>query len=731
METDVKWAFYTHISGTDKTILLDPLTWKSGDQLSDLKKILEFFENYRMYEHKTKILIYKSTPGSGKSSTLLHVVENLGRGLIVAPFKNLQRQYYNDYFIGDKFVMKKDGSKLRVSVIVGRGNFQCRWLEEQYAYQQKLIEESKKEENVGRYIPIDDRILSMYRTNSSCANRYLPCTRSLRIIMGRSGKGSKETRWMAGCECPYWIPTPMARSTIIKWKDKTIDDKGIETDFEVGDIENKSTKTRLDFIQDKIKCHEIKYYESIGWGDTAVFIRDDKDINGKPCPDVCPYYKQFYSYVDADVIIMNDAKWYLETNIGRKPKMQIEIFDEGDYWLDNRAIEIDFPRFNIDKIIPSDNKTKRLKDNTLSLFDIAVKDIKDKIQKNKEGPNLTDAKAYRELFLSMTNMFLEYKKVVEEDDVILQKIFDIATVLRYIDKASISFQEGKREETKILKLFIPFPDNLLKDLFGRSSKNIIITSGTIQSDFVLDNLFGINNDNYITHFVQGRKDNPGKLICIKPKEGLLKVNHTTWQSPQFREKYYQTLNYILDQLKVHIDAKTGRPGEAKILILTPAKRYVQGILDRPDVFIDFARSKDEEDNLKMTINTSISDFVNKNLEDVRKVKDSDIELDGNIYRTDQQIIISTRMTRGADLRDDKCRAVVMTKWPMSDISAGYNQALKKRFGENIYWAIMKDKAEREAIQYVSRGLRHEFDWEYFSTPDDTSFDRVYMLFTYD
>jgi Rad3-related DNA helicase len=190
------------------------------------------------------------------------------------------------------------------------------------------------------------------------------------------------------------------------------------------------------------------------------------------------------------------------------------------------------------------------------------------------------------------------------------------------------------------------------------------------------------------------------------------------------------MNFILDQLKIKIDQITGKPGEGKILVLTPAKKYAEGIIDRPDVFVDFAKGKNEDDG-KPSINTSLTDFMEKSIEDVRKIKPTDIEINGDVLRTNKQIIVSTRMIRGADLKDNLCRAVVMTKWPMGDISAGYNQALKLRFGDKMFWSIMRDKAERDAIQYVSRGLRHDWDWTFFSTADEDAFNRVYMLFTYD
>lgn len=745
IDIDEPWALYANYPGTSSPILLNPLAWKSGDQVSNMKTMLTFFKKFYV-DDKTKMMIYKSFPGSGKSATILHVIRGMGRGIIVTPFKALQRQYYDDYFKGNKFVLKKDGTRLNVAVLLGRGNFECKWLAEQYDYQQMLIAESKKPENVGKYFDIDDSILKTYQYDKSAANRRLPCTKPLKIIRN----GHREPRWAVGSQCPYWIPTPMSKTTIDQWQEKVIaEEKSIEEEFyddvaeegeNIPDIKknmssvNKS-KTRLDAIKEKLRCSTIKFYDSVGWGEVGVFIRDDVDKNGNKCPPVCPYYQQFYSYTDADVIVMNSAKWQLETRIGRKPLMDLEVFDEGDNWLDSQAAEIELNRSTIDRIIPPDNKIQRMKTRALEIFDLSLKDIKTRIEQQRKANDgrtyIIDAKAYKELFSAMVGTLTELIKSLEDDDRIEEKLVDINTILRYIDRASISYREGKREETKVLKIYIPYPDNILKELFDLSSKNIIITSGTMHSNYVLNNLFGINSDNYVVEFLQGRKESPGKLTMAKPKDGLVRVTYSLWEnSPQFKEWYNKTLNYILDQLKINIDKRTGRPGKGKILVLTPAKKYAEGIRNRPDVHTDFAKSSNEDD-MSIKISTTLSDYVNKTLEDVRKVKDDDINLDGNVLRTDKQIILSTRMIRGADLRDDLCRGLVMTKWPYPDISAGYNQALKKRFGDTIFSKIMSDKAEREAIQYVCRGLRHDNDWEIFSTVDELAYNNIFRLFSYD
>lgn len=1090
--SNVEWSAYMEVPGADRPILLDPLKWKGGDQVSNLIAMIKFFQEHDIDE-KTKILIYKSFCGSGKSLSLLHIPKEMGgRAIFVTPFKNLQRQYYADYFKGNKFVMKKDGTKLKVSVFLGRNNFKCRFLEEQYDFQQKIIEANKKFE---QSMPIDDNILKSYQIDCTAANRYLPCTKMLRSI----GSGRREPRHAVastclhpdteiltpdgikkirdinigdkvfsmniehkcveidividkkknqaeslirfyntgtGCDirttydhimiykrnsetdtiyespaseivqnltgdvvfikphnivhdkdyvdkikignksydmndflallgwyisegwmvrkdivllmnsnqeydlyfgkskirarycyckisqcptennehfdeianlldkmkirnhfdgywsfvitdsnianaliyyggkkakdkfihkdifdfpkeqlkylfesllkgdgtiiptkesvsyrystisrnltydiiflsnilgyrasrssyigtniiyisnfrgiytgklkidmlnhggdvydieidknhnyfagdngkfvlvhnCQYWIPPPIQKKIIDKWAEGTESnvEESYDMNYDSGVNEQQTkenmktideTPSQLDKIKAKIKCSNIEYYDSVGQGEMGIFIRDEKDKDGKPCVDVCPYYKQFYSYVESDVIVFNSAKWNLETMMGRKPKVRIEIIDEGDYWLDSQATTIELTRSTIDKIFPGSNKMKQIKTDTLANFDMAFRKIKSDVDKSKSnGENIINTKDYKQLFYAINVFLAEYKKQNEDDDTINQKLLDIITVRQYADVASLSYVEGKRDETKIIKVYIPYPDKLLQTLFKSSSKNLVLTSGTMHSSFVLSNLFGINADNYIVDILNGRKEHPGKLTCIRPPKDnpfkMVKVTYTTWQNPEFREYYFRLLNYILDQLKMSIDKKTGKPGEAKIIVLTPAKKYAEGILKRHDIFVDFAKSRNnqDDDDIKFAINTNLSDYVDNTLADIRKIKCSDIELNGDVLRTDKQIIVSTRMIRGTDLRDDKCRAIVMAKWPVGDISDGYLQAIKKRFGEKVFWEIVRDKASREAVQYVSRGLRHDSDWSYFSTPDGNAFDQVFRLFSYD
>lgn len=744
---NISWSLYKECDDPENCVMLNPLTWRGGDQLTDVRNIVEFFTKDLSVSKKdiTNILMYISKCGSGKSATILNVSKSLGRCIIVAPFKNLQRQYKDDYFRGNKFVLKENGEKLSVAVIMGRNNFKCPFLEEQYDLQQKIIEENKKSESLGLSPEgfVDDEIMIMYKYDNTCANKALPCTRHLRSI----GKGRRESRLSAASKCKYWVPTPTSKSIIDEWEYNTIkgnildhfDDSSSDSD---NDSDVPMYNTRLNMIKKMVNCSNIEYYKSVGWGNVGVFIRDEKDKDGNDLPHVCPYYEQFYNYPRADVIVMNSAKWDLETQMGRKPSVDMEVFDEGDWWLDSHSLTIKLSKTSINRIMPGTKELIDLKKERLSQFDEQFEIIK-KVMKNKGNVRgIIDAVEYKNLFLLIRDLYIRYHEEFEDDDKVEQKIIDINTILHYIENASISLAydfKGVDENKNVIKVHIPYPDKIIENLFKHSSKNIVITSGTIQEDFVLTEEFGIEPKTYNVGVINGREDQPGSIKMIKPKAGLLKVTYTTWQSLEFRMSYNMILNRILDKMKELVDNVTGEPGKGKIIILTPAKKYAEGILDRPDVHVDFAsnpirttnadNANVDDNKSSKSISTTISDYMGDNLDDIRKVKPTDIDIDGDVLRTDKQVIVSTRINRGSDLRDDKCRGLIILKWPMSDISDGYNLSLKKRFGDRKFWRIINDNAKRNAIQYTCRGLRHDKDYEFFASPDSSCFDRIRILFS--
>jgi Rad3-related DNA helicase len=83
------------------------------------------------------------------------------------------------------------------------------------------------------------------------------------------------------------------------------------------------------------------------------------------------------------------------------------------------------------------------------------------------------------------------------------------------------------------------------------------------------------------------------------------------------------------------------------------------------------------------------------------------------------------MKRGVDLRDDMCRVIIWTKFPLKNKGDDYIKSLFLRFNDDSKtWRILNDMAIQDAIQGVCRGLRHEKDTCTFATPDIKVFEYI-------
>jgi len=98
---------------------LKPICFSNGKTQADIvKEILDEIEK------GAKIIFLRGVCGTGKSAIALNLARHFKKTSIVVPIKSLQEQYENDY-TREKFILKQDKTKLKISVIKGRNNFQC------------------------------------------------------------------------------------------------------------------------------------------------------------------------------------------------------------------------------------------------------------------------------------------------------------------------------------------------------------------------------------------------------------------------------------------------------------------------------------------------------------------------------------------------------------------------------------------------------------------------------
>ena len=115
---DDGWSLYESFQKQEVTCgkKLEPLRFSNGKTQKDIVN-----EVVGLIKKGRRIIFIHGTCGTGKSAIALNIARELGRASIVVPIKSLQRQYEEDY-LGDKYVLKKNGRKMKIAMITGRDN---------------------------------------------------------------------------------------------------------------------------------------------------------------------------------------------------------------------------------------------------------------------------------------------------------------------------------------------------------------------------------------------------------------------------------------------------------------------------------------------------------------------------------------------------------------------------------------------------------------------------------
>ena len=110
IKNENEWSLY------EDGKFLDEMTYSNGKKQSDIvREVIELIGKGK------KIIFLHGVCGTGKSAIALNIARELGRTSIVVPVKALQRQYEEDY-MGKKYVLKKNGRKMKIAMITGRDN---------------------------------------------------------------------------------------------------------------------------------------------------------------------------------------------------------------------------------------------------------------------------------------------------------------------------------------------------------------------------------------------------------------------------------------------------------------------------------------------------------------------------------------------------------------------------------------------------------------------------------
>ena len=572
-------------------------------------------ETIKAIKEGHKIIFIKGICGTGKSAIALNIAKELGKTSIVVPVKPLQKQYEEDYT--HKLHVLKNKEKLKISVIDGRNNHKC-----------------------------------VFKENCTADNRTLPCTieikeENINLIKGYIKQNQfvdpedfeelKDVRRKSiAPACPYWSP--------IICKDW----------FEHGYVLEDANELEYKGLMNKI----FTYYKR---------------------KDGCGYYKQFISYVNSDVIIFNSRKYELENIMDRKPCTEVEIIDECDEFLDNLSSE---RRINLDRLskILANVKNKELKELTIEINDLVIRILKDKQILNIVGSGEIVLIKNTKIF-ELLKYFLDNHKLIdlteEETSDYLYSVYETGKSFEnFFDETYLTFYRNDYDDM-IVELITINLEKKLKEFLDKN-KVFVMMSGTIHSEWVLKEVFGIKQ----FKIIEAETNHRGKIT--KVKSGLERnFDYKLLNQYGSRERYLKALSKSIE------------------LAEKPALVHVNSFSDLPT----------REECLKYGINLKTREELQ---EEQKKYKRG--ELVQMFKNKEIDVLYSTKCARGVDFPGEMCNSIVFTKYPFSNVSSLFWKVLRKS-KPNYFSIFYRDKAKREFLQRIYRGLRSKEDHINLLSPD--------------
>jgi len=633
----MEWNLYS------ENKFLQPLCFSNGKSQNDVvNEILDLINKGK------KIIFVHGVCGTGKSAIALNLALSKGKTSIVVPGKNLQAQYKRDYE-GKKYLIKPDGTKLKISIITGRNNHKCKFLEDS----KNAIPKIKKETNASLYdifVGKKEEFKDKYGQDISADNKELPCKieikdsnwarikeylkQNRKVDIKNFSKIRDVKRLSIAPVCPYWSPV-------------------YPEQYELKSLTNAKKRTYLG-------------------------LENTEYVQYKRTPG-CPFYEQFDSYIDSDVIVFNSLKYKLETAMNRKPKTQIEVIDECDEFLDSlsnqRVINIERLQASLIQALGSGEGDEDTIDELLELIKYLKRDPKFEELSSEGG--IIDIKSTQ--VFDIVKIFLRehWLKTVDDENY----LFDILeTAKMFKDFLNETYLTVIKKDNNFLISLVT--TNLAKKLKEYVDKNevLVLMSGTLHSEKVLRNIFGL--DSFET--VDAETKDQGSII-IKRTGLEMDCKYSNFSSKKYSRKDY--LLALNESVKV---AKR------------PTLVHVNAFLDMPS----------EEEIKKYSLNSLISREELKFLQ----LKDKTGKLTTEFKEGKREILFSTRDSRGVDFPGDECNSIIFTKYPNPNVKDAFWKILMKTKPQ-YYWEFYRDKAKREFLQKIYRGLRFKEDKVELLSPD--------------
>jgi len=399
----------------------------------------------------------------------------------------------------------------------------------------------------------------------------------------------------------------------------------------------------------------------------------------------CSYFEQYGAYADSDVLVFNSAKYLIEISIGRKPKTDIDIIDECDEFLDNFASEkkINLQKLNqaLINLNPTDQEHKNaLKQIIYDLDEILMSNEKidcEKLKNTKimnfikkilKNPNLAEDEELN-YYNSAVEVARDFDGVLDDTYVSVERFSSEETQSRL-------YKSKKQESVNLVLVTINLGDKM-KDLTDQGNVLVMMT-GSLHSESVLKGIFGLKD----FKIIEAETQSPGKITNVKLGMEMSCAYSSFKGNLLTRDRYLKMLDCSLAHCKgqtlVHVNSFGDLPTNEEL-----EKLKLENLI-----------SQERLKELQSMGTDSIKDFLEK------KIK----------------TLFTTKCSRGVDFPGDKCQNIVLTKYPYPNISSPFWKILKKE-NPDKFNEFYIDKANRELIQKVARGVRFKGDYVNLLSPD--------------
>ncbi len=584
-------------------------------------------EIVNLVNNGTKVILLHGVCGSGKSAIALNVARSLGKASIIVPVKALQRQYEEDY-TSRKYMIKKNGQKMKIAVLTGRENHDSIFFPGVSCADPLLPENIKLTEK--NY----QKLLEYYDDNPLIQVKAKPDWKEMRRISVAPAN-------------PYWSPIVPAEIEL-----------------------------------NQIKDAKKKIYKGCDGKDYVFYHRKAG----------CSYYDQYLSYLEADVIIFNAAKFKSELSLGRKPETQVDIVDEADEFLDSlfNQEEINLTRLgsSLKNLITYNEKAEFARKKLIEHIDLE--------EKNKRLLGIDENKVFHISETKLKDIFRVFNSSSDlESDLLLDemnyanKMLEAAAAFKdTLEEVYCTFSRDEEQN-----IFVNIVSTNLSAKFNEilsKSKALVLMSGTLQSNNVLKNIFGIKD----YKMVEAENLNLGSIEIIRT-------------GSEFDCKY-SNFSSKINTKKDYLNALSKSMEKAIIPVLI----HVNSYQDLPT----------EEEKQIYGIYNLISN------EKLIKLQSEDkTGLSVSLFKSGlSESLFTTKCSRGVDFPGKTCNSIIFTKYPNPNISDTFWKILQKNHPEH-FWDFYKDKAQREFLQRIYRAVRSRDDHVFILSPDKRVLNAVQDL----